>query len=461
MKTRFTEYFGISVSLPFLGLAFAHCWMWGIQRVAASTGGNHQPYLFLGMNAACLAFAGLAALRKRSASVSWPALACFVVAGLAGTWCLLGAGAARMPAVAPWVLCGVSVGGLYLAWAHFYIRLDIRQTALVLPLTIILGSACKPLFTLLRPGLAATLAYCALPLVSLTCWRLAESMAPPRRVEPVPFAAGGRAVLCRYAVGIAVFGAAVGLARTLSAGYYALTFSSGVLSHLVEIAVCAWFVAHVYGLRDELSFSDLWMLVLVVIATGLLVVELLGGVAADVANAFFSAAQMIMYLFLLLAICDVAQREGIASDVAFGLGYPIYSVPMMLAALARPSLTWDDKGLSLLVVYALLICVAVPLRRRATGDAALFAGLSATLPAGADALSGQLASMADAYGLTERERDVARLYAQGRSRSYIASELCISENTVRDHVAHIYKKMGIHNKQEFIDVLRGVAPKAG
>ena len=447
MKTRFTEYFGISVSLPLLGLAFAHCWMWGIQRVAAGAGSNQQPYLFLGMNAACLAFAGLAALRKKSTSVTW--------------WCLVGAGDVRMPAVAPWVLCGVSVGGLYLTWAHFYIRLDTRQAALVLPLTIILGSACKPLFTLLRPGPVAAAAYCALPLASLACWHLAERAAPPRRVEPVPIAAGGRAVLCRYAVGIAVFGAAVGLARTLSAGYYALTFSSGILSHLVEIAVCAWFVAHVYSLRDELSFSDLWMLVLVVIATGLLVVELFGGVAADVANAFFSAAQMIMYLFLLLAICDVAQREDIPSDMAFGLGYPVYSVPMMLAALARPSITWDDRGLSLLVVYALLICVAVPLRRRVSGDAALFAGLSAVSSASADALSGQLASLANAYGLTEREHDVARLYAQGRSRSYIACELCISENTVRDHVAHIYKKMGIHNKQEFIDALQGVTLRAG
>ena len=45
------------------------------------------------------------------------------------------------------------------------------------------------------------------------------------------------------------------------------------------------------------------------------------------------------------------------------------------------------------------------------------------------------------------------LYAQGRSRTFISSQLVISENTVRDHLKSIYRKLDVHNKQELIDLI--------
>ena len=66
-------------------------------------------------------------------------------------------------------------------------------------------------------------------------------------------------------------------------------------------------------------------------------------------------------------------------------------------------------------------------------------------------LSDRMGAIADAYGLTAREREVVELYAQGRSRAFISAQLVISENTVRDHIKSAYRKLGIHNKQELID----------
>ena len=45
-------------------------------------------------------------------------------------------------------------------------------------------------------------------------------------------------------------------------------------------------------------------------------------------------------------------------------------------------------------------------------------------------------------GLTEREREVLRLIVQGRSNSEIATELIISEATVKTHINHIFAKLG-------------------
>jgi DNA-binding NarL/FixJ family response regulator len=46
--------------------------------------------------------------------------------------------------------------------------------------------------------------------------------------------------------------------------------------------------------------------------------------------------------------------------------------------------------------------------------------------------------------LTEREREVLRLMAEGRSNARIANELYLSPKTVESHVAAVFTKLGLH-----------------
>ncbi len=48
----------------------------------------------------------------------------------------------------------------------------------------------------------------------------------------------------------------------------------------------------------------------------------------------------------------------------------------------------------------------------------------------------------ESLGITEREADVLRLLAAGRSNKEIAKELDVSPNTVKSHVARLYEKLG-------------------
>jgi PAS domain S-box-containing protein len=66
-------------------------------------------------------------------------------------------------------------------------------------------------------------------------------------------------------------------------------------------------------------------------------------------------------------------------------------------------------------------------------------------PRGAGAPDG--ATSAD---LTAREREVLALIAQGTSDDLIARTLSLSRNTVRNHVARLYAKIGAHNRGEAI-----------
>lgn len=68
----------------------------------------------------------------------------------------------------------------------------------------------------------------------------------------------------------------------------------------------------------------------------------------------------------------------------------------------------------------------------------------------AAARSQALARYFERAGLTQREREIAVLYCQGRSTPYISDELFISETTVKTHIRHLYAKLDVHNKQDLL-----------
>ena len=72
---------------------------------------------------------------------------------------------------------------------------------------------------------------------------------------------------------------------------------------------------------------------------------------------------------------------------------------------------------------------------------------------GERALESRCAAVAREGGLTEREAEVLVYLARGRTKAYIAEALFVTENTVRSHVRNIYSKLGIHTRQQLIDLV--------
>lgn len=61
-----------------------------------------------------------------------------------------------------------------------------------------------------------------------------------------------------------------------------------------------------------------------------------------------------------------------------------------------------------------------------------------------------------AYGdLTEREREIASLLAEGLTNRQIADRLYISEGTVKNYISAIYDKTGIHDRVKLVVALKG------
>ena len=75
-----------------------------------------------------------------------------------------------------------------------------------------------------------------------------------------------------------------------------------------------------------------------------------------------------------------------------------------------------------------------------------------------DRLSKQVELARKRFRLSSREAEVMELIARGNSGVRIAEILVLSENTIRTHSRRLYAKLGVHKKQELIDLVDSLEP---
>lgn len=80
-------------------------------------------------------------------------------------------------------------------------------------------------------------------------------------------------------------------------------------------------------------------------------------------------------------------------------------------------------------------------------------------------LHGRCQAIADAYQLTDRETEVLTCLSEGWSIPAAAQRLMVSQDTVRTHVKHIYAKIGIHSRDDLVEIIKmpdeSLLPKSG
>lgn len=61
------------------------------------------------------------------------------------------------------------------------------------------------------------------------------------------------------------------------------------------------------------------------------------------------------------------------------------------------------------------------------------------------------------YALTGRQADMLHYLAIDYSRKDIASELFVSEDTVKTHVRNLYQKLSLHSQKELIELIKATS----
>lgn len=281
--------------------------------------------------------------------------------------------------------------------------------------------------------------------------------------------------------GIAVFGLALGLSRGFPAGS-PVPFGLPVrfVHQLGVAAISAGFLWWIGAKGRHISFSLLWRLEIVIAATGAFILMVLPGAATEIAVAIVNIADTLMLCVLFITAQDVARHSSLHPFVIFGGAWAARVLSRNLGrtvVFALSPMTQSESAVLGVIVFALslsMVCLLtdnLPRTRKLfiyddeSGEAA--ASRTASGPAayeteseGSTAANAAVANsdkqvrewLRTKHGLTAREIDVALLIARGRSKTFIANELFISENTVRTHSKNVYTKLGIHSREELISL---------
>ena len=295
----------------------------------------------------------------------------------------------------------------------------------------------------------------------------------------------------RILAGIALLGFAVGLAGAYP--FYQASALSMPLRIVHQVGVCMlscgliwWALIHGGGLK----FGTMWRFIIGFIIAGVILVALssensiaLGILLIAIANTFLAG-------YLWFTAYDYGRHLSMPTYVVLGAVWIVYILPRELGRCVILRLD-AFNGLTLLPVIAISFLVVVgialllsdnlPHMRPLFAD---FSGKTAreihnqsfdpsldksldqplenpSLPTSAVPLSATPSTTLDArckyirqrFGLTERETDMVRLLAHGRSKTSISKELFISENTVKSYTRNVYSKLNIHSKQQLLDIL--------
>jgi DNA-binding CsgD family transcriptional regulator len=167
-------------------------------------------------------------------------------------------------------------------------------------------------------------------------------------------------------------------------------------------------------------------------------------------------------MFLFIVIADTSGRTGIRAGAAFGWcraiegGVPLVVV-ILVSVLGNQTLAWGESVVAMLgVVMALVVGASV-----FVDGSGIFAqdrpdrAISYPRPE-AFLFACQCEQIVEDYALSMRESEVMELIVRGRSVPHISERLGISRSTVKTHVARIYQKLGVGNRQEMIDLIETV-----
>lgn len=367
---------------------------------------------------------------------------------------------------------GALGGGM---WVSAYVRLDARRAALYAFLSLALGAVGGYVLGFF-PKTTAHIATTLLPAVALLCYQRAirVDIGQHAAAQPAPrYDSEPKSTMLFIFGGVAVFGLALGLSRGLPDVKpvqmdmaMRTVYQSGVV--LLSLFVVWW--TNVRG--KNLSFSLLWRIEILLVASGMLLISLFPNLSSGLVIAVINIADAFMLGVMWITLQDIARHSSVSPCAIFGsvwatrvLSRDVGRVLIMALGAAGLS-SYAVTAVIGIVVFALAASMALLLSDGILRSRPLFAedvarpNRKKAEPV-ARIAHRETAPQADAmewlrvtFDLSDREAEIAALIAQGRSKTYIAEQLFLSENTVRTHAKNAYAKAGVHSKQELMDLLQ-------
>ena len=218
--------------------------------------------------------------------------------------------------------------------------------------------------------------------------------------------------------------------------------------------------------KGIISYRYVYKLVLPLVMVGLLLVaafEGFRGMGAAVVSVGFTCFD----LFCFVMVATACRQSGVRAGAAFGWYRALESfVPMvalgLMAALGQLGARGGNTTLYVLVAACVLVLAVVLVFDRGNILERGRLKPDVVYPR-AEALyfARQCEEAIRRYELSPREAEVLSLVVRGRSVPHIAERLYLSRGTVKSHIARIYQKLGVRDRQEMIDRIESLELPAG
>ena len=435
-------------------------------------------------------------LRGRLGPLSMPYVApaaLFVAANLCALFGVFSWMPSDLALIVPGVLLGVASVMLSLVWVEVLSCQEPRAIVTQIALSMLVNMVTSSVLSGLSGGARAVASCAALVVMVLCAWYVRRAL----RAGAAGTRAGGRRKdaprgsyrdafleLGDSLVAFCVMEAVIGLLNSfMLAGSVTFAGSGSVSGVGMLIGILAFCVV-VFVVQRIPRVSTAFRVLMPIIASLLVFLPVLG----EQFNLFFSTVLLGGYYFIALLItyvvAETAHVRNLSPYVLMGAAACLARVCLAAALLGGHAIGSLPGGLFgesehimrylvviMAVIYALslaAVLVSRDRRRRRRGDADAGASAAVPAPAGAaeaaplpagaaaegdDAFDARCAAVAAAGGLTEREAEIMRYLARGRTKAHIAGVLFVSENTVRSHVRNIYAKLEVHTRQQLIDLV--------
>lgn len=220
-------------------------------------------------------------------------------------------------------------------------------------------------------------------------------------------------------------------------------------------ALLAVGVLAVFIVRPGTHLMGLQQVSLMLAVASVLCLPFSGESLGAVGMAFSMAANLVFLVFAETVLCGIALRYGYNAPWLVGVSVAVMGAASFLAVGASVAFQAQDLPLSEVTLFSSVLALAVLalfLRFVTEADVVGAWGMDEQ-GEGADSaelnVPMRVFELSCRYGFTKREEEVCALLAQGHNVASIEELLVVSNSTAKSHVAHIYKKMGVHSIQEF------------
>lgn len=273
-----------------------------------------------------------------------------------------------------------------------------------------------------------------------------------------------------YMANIAICGFALALPGALApwtaAGAQPLYMQIGNVGGLILAAGLAlWYVTSAQRIDLQSLFKGLYPLA----ALSLFLTGLPRECAGALGIALGAAGQWALYVSVWLYAAERCRARTAGALRRFVEARAPFDAGIVLAALGVVGLTQLMGAaapvalLPYLLFGALVACVfahaLLPPMDAAVDEVVIPSDTGASLPVLDDLMAARSQRFASRYALSERESQILLYILRGYSTAAIRNELVIAKGTVDTYIQRIYRKCGVHSRQELVELAEREGPQ--